>query len=367
MADHRQSQLDSLRALSVICVVFVHTRTRGNLLGDLAPLAVALFFVLSGFLITGILLDARARAEAEGAGRGGVLRSFYLRRFLRIFPLYYAVLLVAVLLGEPVTRHYIAELATYRTNFLLARLGNNLAPITPLWSLAVEEHFYVFWPLIALFASRRGLWISMIVMIAGSVVARAVLILNHASHQAIANQTYAALDAIALGCVLAVLWRETTVEGRRPWIFRAMLVGLVAELFRVALFVFPVSHGLAIRQLLNTLPFAMVCVWLVDLAAQDRLANWLRNRWLARLGLVSYAVYVMHRYVMHFLGFDRERGWGVFALVLAATIVLATLSWHFFEGPINRLKRFFPYVPHDSRSRATIPEPIVSGEPSVAQ
>src|SRR5512140_1852615 len=114
VALERRYQLDSLRALATASVVFVHTRVRGNLLADVGPLALALFFVLSGFLITGILLDARERADDAGVGRGGVLWRFYVRRFLRIFPLYYGVLVIVVLLGEPVTRQYIAELATYR-------------------------------------------------------------------------------------------------------------------------------------------------------------------------------------------------------------------------------------------------------------
>jgi peptidoglycan/LPS O-acetylase OafA/YrhL len=344
LAQERRYQLDSLRALATAIVVFVHTRVRGNLLADVGPLGLAFFFVLSGYLITGILLDARDRATEAGIGRGGVLWRFYVRRFLRIFPLYYGVLFIVVLLGEPVTRQYIAELATYRTNFLLAGLGRNVAPITPLWSLSVEEHFYLFWPLIVLFVSRRMLWGSIPLMVAGSFVIRGILVLQHASYQAIAWPTYCAVDSIALGCALAITWRSTTAEARKPWILGALVVGTVAELARLALYVVPITHTAAINRTLNTLPFALVCVWIVDRGAQDRLPAWLRNIWLARLGLVSYAVYVLHRYVMHFLGFDEERGWRVFAITLGVSILLATISWQVYEGPLNNLKRFFPYV-----------------------
>jgi peptidoglycan/LPS O-acetylase OafA/YrhL len=355
VALERRYQLDSLRALATVIVVFVHTRVRGNLLADVGPLGLAFFFVLSGFLITGILLDARDRADVAGIGRGGVLWRFYVRRFLRIFPLYYGVLLVVVLLGEPVTRQYISELATYRTNFLLARLGRNVAPITPLWSLSVEEHFYLLWPLIALFASRRVLWGSIVLMVVGSFVIRGVLVLQHATYQAIAWPTYCAVDSIALGCALALAWRSTAAEARKPWIFRALVAGAIAELARLALYVVPLTHTVAINRTLNTLPFALVCVWIVDRGAQDRLPAWLRNVWLARLGLVSYAVYVVHRYVMHFLGFDQERGWKVFAITLSVSILIATISWQVYEGPINNLKRFFPYV-----KRSPVPVPVIA-------
>ena len=341
-----------MRALATAIVVFVHTRVRGDMLADVGPLGLAFFFVLSGFLITGILLDARERAADAGIGRGGVLWRFYVRRFLRIFPLYYGVLIVVVLLGEPVTRQYIAELATYRTNFLLARLGRNVAPITPLWSLSVEEHFYLLWPLIALFASRRAVWGSIVLMVVGSFIIRGILVLRHASYQAVAWPTYCAVDSIALGCALAIAWRDTTADARRPWIFRALVVGAVTELARLSLYVVPVTHTVAIIRTVNTLPFALVCVWIVDRGAQDRLPSWMRNIWLARLGLVSYAVYVLHRYVMHFLGFDQERGWRVFAITLGVSILLATISWQVYEGPINNLKRFFPYL---KRSPASVP------------
>lgn len=341
----RHPQLDTLRAFSVIIVVFVHTmRPRGPIMSDFAPLAISLFFVLSGFLISGILLDARVRAEMADAGRGGVLGSFYMRRFLRIFPIYYAVLAVAVLLGEQATRSYLWELVTYRQNFLLARLGHNVPPITPLWSLAVEEHFYLIWPPIVLFCSRPVIWGASAAMIIGSLTARAWLQLQHATYQAMTMPTYTAVDSIALGCMLALLWRDKTAAARRPWLRRALVVGLALELTRMFLFLVPIWHNDAVVRVLNTLPFALTCMWLIDRGAQNRLPAWMANQWLAKLGLISYAVYVVHRYVMHFLGFDLERGFHVFFPVLAVSILLAIASWIVYEGPINSLKRYFPYV-----------------------
>lgn len=355
MAQERQYQLDTMRAVGLVIVVFMHTRVRGNIFGDLGPFALAMFFVLSGFLITGILLDARHRATVANVGRGSVLVRFYVRRFLRIFPLYYGVLFAAALAGEPITRQYFWELVTYRANFLMARVGHNIAPITPLWSLSVEEHFYAFWPLIVLFLSRRGIWISIAIMILGSVAARAWLVVHDAPYTAIAYPTYSAVDCIALGCALALAWRDSTADARRPWILRCLWIGATAELFRLTVH-FIASEALTtdINRTLNTLPFALVCVWMVDAGARDTLPAWMRNRWLARLGLVSYGVYTMHRYVMHYLGYDARRGWTPFFGTLSVSIALATLSWLVYEGPINALKRYFPYVkrPKPARARA---------------
>jgi len=344
-------------------VVFVHTmRPRGPVMGDFAPLAVALFFVLSGFLITGILLDARERAEAAEVGCRGVLWRFYVRRFLRIFPIYYGVIAVAILLGQEATRSYVRDLVLYQQNFLLARVGHNIIPITPLWSLAVEEHFYVVWPVIALFGSRRVIWAASAVMVFGSLAARAWLQAHHATYQAMTMPPYTAVDAIALGCMLALLWRDTTAEKRQPLLRLALIVGGALAVLRLVLFIFPIWQSESLVRVLNTLPFALACMWLIDKGARDRLPSWLSNRWLAKLGLVSYAVYVVHRFVMHFMGYDYERGLHVFFPVLAVSTLIAIVSWMIFEGPINNLKRFFPYVKRVDPAPDTVPSIVDSGE-----
>jgi peptidoglycan/LPS O-acetylase OafA/YrhL len=364
MAQERAYQLDVIRALGLTAVVFQHTMNpNGPLLEDLPALALTLFFALSGFLITGILLDARERATAVGVSRAGVLGRFYIRRFLRIFPIYYATIAVAVLLGEPATRQYLLQLVTYQTNFLLAGVGHNIAPITPLWSLAVEEHFYAFWPLVALFASRRMRWVWAVVMVVTAVVSRGYQAFQGAPFQTITLPTYAALDGIAIGCMLAMAWRETTQEQREPWIQRALLVGSGALLLRMTLMFIggyrPLVHTL------HMLPFALVSVWIVDRGARDMLPRLFNVRWLADVGVISYGAYVMHRYVMHYLGFDAARGPKVFASVLLVSVGLAAITWRFFESPLNNLKRFWPYVPRPT-SRGIAPGASTPGVPLAA-
>jgi peptidoglycan/LPS O-acetylase OafA/YrhL len=342
-SEARWPQLDALRTLSLTAVVYQHTMLpRGVLLGDTGAMGLMVFFVISGFLITGILLDARERAESAGVAKRGVLGRFYIRRFLRIFPLYYGVLAVAVLLHEESTRRYLLELVTYRTNFLLARLGHNVAPVTPLWSLAVEEHYYLVWPLIALFAPRRALWGAVGAMILGSVGARWWIAAHGGSYQAITMPTYASVDGIALGCALALLARETDAAVRRRWLRIALAAGAVLLAARVGL---GMIHQSALRYALNVLPIGLMAVWLIDRATRDALPRWVGHRAIAGLGVMSYGMYVVHRYVMHYLGFDAVRGPQVFLSVFAVSAALAFASWHLFERPINALKRFWPYVP----------------------
>jgi peptidoglycan/LPS O-acetylase OafA/YrhL len=353
----RQIQLDSVRAISLAMVVVQHTmRPPGRILGSLGSAGLMVFFVLSGYLISGLLLEARERADAERVPKGGVLRRFYIRRFLRIFPLYYAVLAIAALIGEPTTRQYLFQLATYQTNFLMAGLGKNLPPVTPLWSLAVEEHFYLFWPLIVLFASRRFVWASVGVMVLGSVFSRGWAAAHGGGFQAVVMPTWASVDGIALGCALALLFRYSTAEVRVRWINRSLAAGIVLGLVwvTVARASFP-GRG-TIYNAIQMLPVGLISFWVIDKAVEGRLPRLFNSKVLGQLGLMSYGMYVLHRFVMHYLGFDYERGPVVFLSVFGVSAAIAFVSWHLFESPINNLKRFWPYVPR----RAPVPEPVTA-------
>src|SRR5882757_5446501 len=143
--------LDTLRAFAVIFVLIGHWElpikfglTGQRLFAGLLPepsFGVNLFFVLSGFLITGILLDARASGESKLR----IMRSFVARRTLRIFPIYYLAVFVLVLLGYPfIKEHLVYKEASWN-------------PWVHTWSLSVEEQFYLFWPWIILYVNQRYL------------------------------------------------------------------------------------------------------------------------------------------------------------------------------------------------------------------
>src|SRR5262245_45608829 len=137
-------QLDSLRALAFFGVAVSHWLMAEFPLATLGGTGVQLFFVLSGFLITGILLDYRRAQESNTRlSAGSVLRTFYARRFLRIFPLFYGVIAVAVVLNTGPIRELWPWHALYASNFLYAANHPTAGdPFTHFWSLAVEEQFY---------------------------------------------------------------------------------------------------------------------------------------------------------------------------------------------------------------------------------
>src|SRR5882672_1783125 len=149
-------QLDGIRAIAVALVLMTHyTHFRWTLIGSRT--GVLLFFILSGFLITGILLDIKEAMTGSASQSAFALRQFYCRRFLRIFPLFYATLLVTYIAGFPDVRIYLGWHAAYLSNFLFFWKQSYLGYAGHFWSLAVEEQFYLVWPAVILLAPKRML------------------------------------------------------------------------------------------------------------------------------------------------------------------------------------------------------------------
>jgi peptidoglycan/LPS O-acetylase OafA/YrhL len=114
------------------------------------------------------------------------------------------------------------------------------------------------------------------------------------------------------------------------------------------------------RPYVNTMhvfPYALLSVWIVDRGARGRLPRLFNSRVLEFLGLTMYTGYVVHRYVMHFLGFDYQRGLHVFIPVLLISYAIAIASWFCFERPINNLRRYWPYVP---RPKLAVADAVVA-------
>lgn len=394
--------LDGLRAVAILLVI-VHNA--GSVDGQLSgiPLrlwavlsnagwaGVQLFFALSGFLITRILLESK--------GADGWLRNFYVRRVLRIVPLYYTLLAVVFFVAPHVA--LLTPLAGHPTRsslWLWAYLSNWVSPFGGLpaslphvWSLAVEEQFYLIWPfVVALFAEGTVALIS-IGLIVCALVARiglhAALPINVA-HEAAYTFTIARCDAIALGALVALAFRNKRAFAFiRPRAFAAMLVAFVAVFCVMA-----IVHGLPAegtaaevveQPLVGVLSALMVFVCAAavigprDVGIRRTFVECLSNRWMLSIGKYSYAIYIfqtpvneiLHASVRRFLidGSDTRR----FAahvlysvVVFGISTVLALVSWKLIEQPFLSLKRFFPM----SRPRASVPADYVaeeSGHPGV--
>lgn len=353
-----RAQLDSLRSFAVAGVLVTHfwqpSFTGAAAAIDLGFLGVRLFFVLSGFLITGILLDARDSAERAGAGRFQVLARFYARRVLRIFPLYYLLVLGGLVVGIPRARDAWPWLLGYASNFYELVTQRSIGQYGHFWTLAVEEQFYLVWPWLVLFAPIRRLAALMLAAVLSAMLYRDLVRDVFLTERGWDMMPIGSLDTLASGALLALAFRRSHSPARVHRLLNhvALPLGLVAY---IALHVHASVVGddrlvIAGREV----AFALVCCWAIAGAYRGfggvagTVLEW---RPLVYLGRISYGIYAWHMLLPWALarGFERM-GWTFpapgperFVVTTAATVVLAVASWHLVEAPINARKRRIPY------------------------
>ena len=230
----KMPQLDALRAFAVLGVMYQHFADNGWL-RYVPPgrFGVQLFFVLSGFLITAILLVARERI-ACGENHAFELRQFYARRFLRIFPLYYAVLLACAVIGIPGFRDPLVWHLTYMTNVQNAITGRWAGATAHLWTLSVEEQFYLVWPWLILFVRERWLLPTIAAVAVTGPLFRAMFIVFDWSKMALYTLTPSSLDAFAFGALLAVARQREQKTADRHFRRRLARLGLFVGVPTVA-------------------------------------------------------------------------------------------------------------------------------------
>lgn len=345
------TQLDAVRTIAILGVMAFHFFD--NPVTHQGSQGVTLFFVLSGFLITGILIQCRQYVERDGQSRLFTLRQFYIRRFLRIFPLYYVVLGVLFLLHNQGVRASFGWHLAYLTNVKLSLdAARNLYPdwsVGHFWSLAVEEQFYLVWPWVVLFLSRRNLVRAVVLLACAGPAFRFIALALHVHILVIDRLPFFYLDALGIGALLAVA--SDPAFGLRPLLARARPVALVAGLLMIATAIYfeASDRHFTFRQVIYFLGYSLVSGWLVSRAAAGfggiagRVMSWRPIVW---LGAISYGIYVFH-YILRAYSITLSlpamhpllRG----TLLGAASILLAAASFYSYERPINRLRRFFPY------------------------
>lgn len=359
-------QLDGLRGCAVLSVLVFHLIPQYFDNSPLGWIGVRLFFVLSGFLITGILLRGRELARSGVQSVGFTLRQFYARRFLRIFPIYYLVLIILFIFGaEEIRPKFLWHLA-YLSNFKFVIDGYFAKWVAHFWTLSVEEQFYLLWPVIVLFTPRKGLVPVLSAAIAVGPVYRLLSQLFDFSGLACEVLLPVCLDTLAAGALLAVLIYEPGAWPRRR---RALaLIGWVGFATYITLTILDyVKLSSVAGFVISTTAFALGAAGLIGHAAFG-FSGWRRSilqfRPLVYVGAISYGLYLYHEIVSTLLddliaaGTLHSGAASLVALKFGLTFLAAAISWKFFERPINNLKRFFPYEqPHPSSAHT--PEAIV--------
>jgi peptidoglycan/LPS O-acetylase OafA/YrhL len=359
------SQLDALRFFAVMGVIVTHNWRPGPktwIFGQLqwGPLGVRLFFVLSGFLITGILIGCRELGERSPERRLFFIRQFYVRRFLRIFPVYYLTLIVLVAIGVGAARPMWPWLFTYTTNIYTWQHRVWPDGVAHFWSLAVEEQFYLVWPWLVLFLPRRWLVPSLVGLICLAPIYRLSVSFHHLQHDpgfTSFGLLVGVLDSLGLGALLAIAahadpGRERLQRALTRFVLPAGALGY-ATLWIVGRY--PLGRGAwQAWVVLGDTAAALVFCWLVGSASRGfggRFGRLLEWKPIAYLGKISYGIYIFHYLVPIAFGAIAKQlgisyhdiGFVNFVASSLVTFAVAALSWHLLESPINGLKRHFRY------------------------
>ncbi len=336
-------QLDALRAFAVLAVMVNHFlpvhRYLPFTLDYVSPgmLAVRLFFVLSGFLITGILLRSRGRQNA--------LQRFYIRRVLRIFPIYYLTLFVAFAAGLVSFWEHGFWFLTYLSNFIQASTNPGVA-VGHLWSLAVEEQFYLVWPTLILFLPYRYL----LRVIVGSIVLALVfrfVMLRVGTPIMAAIFTPGCLDSLGLGALLAYVCHDAELQAYRARFLKVCLrAGLGLFTVLTALYLYRTAFSIIYTFLIFSASLLFtVLIARAAVGFEGRAKSVLEWGPLVYIGKISYGLYVYHNFMPTvILYLNKKLGLGVSGTFETAgvatvlTFLVAIASWHLIEKPISKLK-----------------------------
>ena len=327
-ARHYFPALDGVRAIAALMVMSYHfcqyTKMRGP--WALGQTGVDLFFVLSGFLITSILLVAPEKDWRE-------VRTFYIRRTLRIFPLYYGFLIVMALSGTVASFWFWIYLQNIPLKLAMPVVGPD-----HFWSLAVEEQFYLVWPFLVFFLPRHWLTRTLWAIVAMALVFRILIECYHSQFYPFVM--FSRFDGLAAGALLATYYRRGVLQRHPRRLLLLIIVSAVAIWFQWWKFA---AHGYPLNEavkfsLATSLYAAFVGYIIVG-------GSTLTNRLLSApplrfIGRVSYGLYVYHLVVFSFmLSPNRHLSLGLqFIGCFGGTFLVAVLSWYGYESWFIRLK-----------------------------
>lgn len=352
-AETRIPELDGIRGIAVLAVLVYHFGTPVHptdfvhQILRLGWAGVDLFFVLSGYLITGILLDA--------TGSPDYFRKFYIRRALRIFPLYYVFLLLYFHIGPLLSRIPHLEVFSrgagaeswywaYLVNW--SPMDTRVKGLAHFWSLCVEEQFYLAWPLVVRFSSRRMLkWLCLALTIVSPLL-RLLALHQGTNPYHIYEATFLRLDGLTLGALLALANRDCRLQQS----IRRVAIPVTAVAALGMGYILWTAGTLFFTEPMNVWGHSALAVLFASMIFHATSLPGLRLSWLRSIGKYSYAMYVLH-YPLTRLDLQTHwqhaddglfARWVLFVLYVAAGVavsyLLALVSWRLLEKPCADLK-----------------------------
>jgi peptidoglycan/LPS O-acetylase OafA/YrhL len=344
----RVAELDAIRGVAALAIMVNHLPFSGWIF-HAGAYGVDLFFVLSGYLITTIIL--------KNAGSPGFMTAFYVRRSLRIWPIYYLALAAVIAINPLFRPPFPLDGWPYYATYLQGVQGywfGKVPPFSPLldhaWTLALEEQYYLIWPALVVFLGGRAVVPLAIGLTLLSIGARSAGFSNRI--------LLGRCDGFALGGLLAAVLLDLGAARARPKLYLAAfgLVAVVAASYpawggrasrllaasRPSLD--PANVAGSIRLASATLIFFSAVGAILILAGRPAL-RWLRGRTLCYLGTISYGIYLYHYPLYQILDatVGHAAAWWAIAIKFATTLAVASISWRYLEKPILGLKDRFHY------------------------
>lgn len=353
-------QLDSLRAIAVLLVIISHWIPSSNVINSIpnGPIGVDIFFVLSGFLISKILFEQRNNAELLNISKSTLVKNFYVRRTLRIFPIYYLTIFALLLFSkntETDIESAFVYCLTYTSNFYFFYIQRWEGIISHLWSLAVEEQFYLIWPWIILFCNKKYLLHIITIFILIGVLSQYLM----SGIKMSSLLTFTCFDAFGLGAFLA--WMTTYAKEKLTKFY--LIISVIASIATLFFILDAIEQKWTILPLRTIVSF--ITIWVITYIIIHRETKSLKfkfilnNKILIFLGKISYGLYLYHNIIPGTLNSKiinkylnpllpdllYKKYWGQLFL-LENVILLITISWLSFtllEKRFLNLKKYFDY------------------------
>jgi peptidoglycan/LPS O-acetylase OafA/YrhL len=351
--------LDGIRAIAVFLVIISHWLEKSYFSQNFSPgvIGVDIFFVLSGFLITNILLQNRIQAELSDNSKKLVIKNFFIRRSLRIFPIYYLFVFSCLIIGPMTNTHIgynILYFLTYTTNFYFYHIQAWHGTVSHLWSLAVEEQFYLFWPWVILYTPRKYLLLNIIIFISVGIISGYIIAskgLGDLAH----TLPFSCFDSFGLGALLAFI----LVFHKKHLALMHRILGVTAIVCCLQMLSMRTQWPLLLLP--ERTAYSIIGLWLISyvVLAQEEHRKplaLLTNRALVFLGKISYGMYLYHlpfpwdtNYLYRHFNYRIPasvmpyQAYIVFAENIVLLIMLSWTSWLVLERPILRFKQYFDY------------------------
>ncbi len=342
-------QIDSFRFFAALAVLMSHWLHNVPLIESLGLgfIGVDFFFVISGFLISFQLYKLKDSVDVKKISKAKGYLNFILRRAFRIFPLYYFVLILATVFNKGEIRDAFFYNLSYMSNFYFIKVQNWNGIFSHFWSLAVEEHFYLFWPLIIILLRKKSVPIILITLSLFSLFFRLFIFSKSPDYFSVHIHTLSCIDVFMFGAALAYFYKNKNTaflqffsNKRNRWLI------LLALFIVYGLFItqndWVYFNWVYFRTLFGI--FSAGLLGLLVIGFKGFAGKIFENPLLIRGGKWSYAIYLLHNFIPGMLLEIKKFNLHIgirFIIYLAVTIILSGLLHKFIENPIRKIgKRF---------------------------